>query len=234
MWIRVWYLNHNPQLILTYYLNTIEKLEHIPMVTQSDPSTENYGITNAHTMLHQMYDLALQGTLQHCWMWTKKNFTPGFETLLDEGVESGWYDSDNTLQVCAFSMIFRWVFIPWLQCELDRYFHMVTVKQDAIDHICNLYCSAQVSAIVRSLTDVTDLDKEPLPLLENQKDLFFMEILMVLTTWVVFMADKVLLDELAELDEPSAHLLPTAPIVEEEGLVIMGFSDEEDNDETYD
>jgi hypothetical protein len=59
-----------------------------------------------------MYDLALQGTLQHRWMRMKKNvkleitwsqlqcqFTPGFEMLLDEGVENGWYDSDNTLQV---------------------------------------------------------------------------------------------------------------------------------------
>jgi hypothetical protein len=84
----------------------------MPLVTQSDPGTENYGIANAHTMLCQMYDPALQGTLQHRWMRTKKNvkpeitwsqlrrrFTPGFETLLDEGVENGWYDSDNTLQV---------------------------------------------------------------------------------------------------------------------------------------
>ncbi|KAG2080493.1 hypothetical protein BD769DRAFT_1684951 [Suillus cothurnatus] len=130
MWIRVWHSNRNPQLILSYYLDTIEKLGHIPMITQSDPGSENYGIANAHTMLRQMYDPSLQGTLQHRWMRSKKNvmpeiawsqlrrcFTPGYETLLDEGVESGWYDSDNVLQV----MVFRWVFIPWLQCELDRY-----------------------------------------------------------------------------------------------------------------
>ncbi|KAG2146989.1 hypothetical protein BD769DRAFT_1660167 [Suillus cothurnatus] len=130
MWIRVWHSNRNPQLILSYYLDTIEKLGHIPMITQSDPGSENYGIANAHTMLRQMYDPSLQGTLQHRWMCSKKNvmpeiawsqlrrrFTPGYETLLDEGVESGWYDSDNVLQV----MVFRWVFIPWLQCELDRY-----------------------------------------------------------------------------------------------------------------
>lgn len=102
----------------------------IPMITQSDPGSENYGIANAHTMLRQMYDSSLHGTLQHRWMRTKKNvmpeiawsqlrrrFTPGFESLLDEGVVSGWYDIDNVLQV----MVFRWVFIPWLQCELDRY-----------------------------------------------------------------------------------------------------------------
>ncbi|KAG1864859.1 hypothetical protein F4604DRAFT_1586377, partial [Suillus subluteus] len=47
----------------------------------------------------------------------RRQFTPGYESLLDKGVESGWYNSDNVLQV----MVFRWVFIPWLQCELDRY-----------------------------------------------------------------------------------------------------------------
>jgi hypothetical protein len=85
------------------------------MVTQSDPGSENYGITNVHTMLRQLYDPSLQGTLQHRWMRTKKNvmpeiawsqlrhrFAPGYETLFDEGIESGWYDSDNVLQVMVF------------------------------------------------------------------------------------------------------------------------------------
>ncbi|KAG2134218.1 hypothetical protein BD769DRAFT_1385810 [Suillus cothurnatus] len=130
MWMRVWHSNHNPQLILTYYLETIQELGHMPMVTQSDPGSENFGIANAHTMLRQWHDPMLEGTLQHRWMRTKKNvmpeitwsqlrrrFTPGFETYLDHGVESGWYDFDNTLQ----RLIFRWVFIPWLQRELDGY-----------------------------------------------------------------------------------------------------------------
>ncbi|KAG1853232.1 hypothetical protein C8R48DRAFT_675899 [Suillus tomentosus] len=102
----------------------------MPMVTQSDPGSENFGIANAHTMLRQWHDPTLQGTLQHRWMRTKKNvmpeitwsqlrrrFTPGFETYLDRGVQSGWYDCSNTLQ----RLIFRWVFIPWLQRELDGY-----------------------------------------------------------------------------------------------------------------
>ncbi|KAG1786733.1 uncharacterized protein HD556DRAFT_1449391 [Suillus plorans] len=125
MWMRVWHLNHNPQLILTYYLNTVEKLGYIPMVAQSDPGSENYGIAN------------------HRWMRTKKNimpeiawsqlcrrFVPGYETLFDEGVVSGWYDSDNVLQV----MVFRWVFIPWLQCELDRYQDCVNNTAKRRDH----------------------------------------------------------------------------------------------------
>ncbi|KAG2112122.1 hypothetical protein BD769DRAFT_1689849 [Suillus cothurnatus] len=130
MWMRVWHSNRNPQLILSYYLDTVEMLGHMPMVTQSDPGSENYGIANGHTMLRQWHDPALQGSLQHRWMRSKKNvmpeitwsqmrrhFTPGFETLLDRGVTSGWYDTNNTLQL----MIFHWVFIPWLQRELDAY-----------------------------------------------------------------------------------------------------------------
>ncbi|KAJ8584139.1 hypothetical protein M405DRAFT_915675 [Rhizopogon salebrosus TDB-379] len=130
MWIRVWHSNRNPQLILSYYLDTIEELGHMPLITQSDLGTENYGIANAQTLLRQHYDPNLQGTLQHRWMRTKKNvmpeitwsqlrrrFTPGFETLLDQGVNEGWYDAGNTLQ----NMVFRWVFIPWLQQELDAY-----------------------------------------------------------------------------------------------------------------
>ncbi|KAG2033711.1 hypothetical protein BDR03DRAFT_871518, partial [Suillus americanus] len=114
-----------------------------PMVTQSDPGSENFGITNAHTMLHQWHDPTLEGTLQHCWMHTKKNvmpeitwsqlcrqFTPGFETYLDHGVESGWYDFDNTLQ----HLIFQWVFIPWLQRKLDGYKDCINNTAKRHDH----------------------------------------------------------------------------------------------------
>ncbi|KAG1775468.1 hypothetical protein EV702DRAFT_929605, partial [Suillus placidus] len=90
----------------------------------------NNGIANGHTLLRQWHDPALQGMLQHRWMRTRKNvmpeitwsqlrrrFTPGFENLLDAGVHNGWYDAGNTLQI----MIFRWIFIPWLQTELNAY-----------------------------------------------------------------------------------------------------------------
>ncbi|KAG1772923.1 hypothetical protein EV702DRAFT_1245552 [Suillus placidus] len=98
MWMRIWHSNKNPQLILSYYLDTLTELGHMPLVTQSDLGTENFGIANAHTLLRQWHDPALQGTLQHRWMRTKKNvvpeitwsqlrhrFTPGFENLLDTG-----------------------------------------------------------------------------------------------------------------------------------------------------
>ncbi|KIK74604.1 hypothetical protein PAXRUDRAFT_95637, partial [Paxillus rubicundulus Ve08.2h10] len=51
------------------------------------------------------------------WSQLRCRFTPGFENLLDLGVNSGFYDTNNTLQV----MVFHWVFMPWLQQELDAY-----------------------------------------------------------------------------------------------------------------
>ncbi|KAI6037299.1 hypothetical protein BKA83DRAFT_4486298 [Pisolithus microcarpus] len=130
LWIHIWHSNRNPQLILTYYLDVVEEFGFIPLITQSDPGSENFGIANAQTMLCQWHNHTLEGTLQHRWMRSRKNikpeimwsqlcqrFTPGFETLLEDGVHQGWYDIDNTLQL----MIFRWIFIPWLQAELDAY-----------------------------------------------------------------------------------------------------------------
>ncbi|KAG2158087.1 uncharacterized protein EDB93DRAFT_1100864 [Suillus bovinus] len=200
----------------------------IPMVTQSDSDTENHGIANAHTMLHQMYDLALQGTLQYYWMRTKKNvkpeiawsqlrcwFTPGFETLLD---------ITDQLVILGRPSITRqsvWTIYLDLLHSIQRF--------------------EQLPAAISSLTDTTDLDEGALPLLNNQRDLFFHEDIDgtyymggVHGGQGLDMSDHRRLDELAKLDEPGAHLLPTAPIIEEEGLVIAEFSDEEDNEDTYD
>ncbi|KAI6010306.1 hypothetical protein BKA83DRAFT_4132816 [Pisolithus microcarpus] len=68
LWIRIWHSNRNPQLILSYYLDVVEELGFIPLVMQSDPGSENFGIANAQTMLWQWHDSALEGTLQHWWM----------------------------------------------------------------------------------------------------------------------------------------------------------------------
>ncbi|KAL4064534.1 hypothetical protein J3A83DRAFT_4361015 [Scleroderma citrinum] len=123
----IWHSNHNPQLILSYYLETGE--------IQSDLGTENFGIANAQTMLCQMHDPNLEGFVQHRWMHIKKNikteivwsqfqhqFTPGFEALLEKGMDSGWYDPDNTLQLMR-------LFIPWLQQEMNNYVHHINNTQ---------------------------------------------------------------------------------------------------------
>ncbi|KAI6038016.1 hypothetical protein EDC04DRAFT_2868507 [Pisolithus marmoratus] len=133
LWIQVWHLNHNPQLILMYFLDIVEELD-IPLVTQSDPGTENFGIANAQSMLCQWHDPELVSMLQHRWMQHKKNitpeimwsqlwchFTPGFETILKHGVKEGW-------------LVFCWLFIPWLQKELMGYQDHVNNTAKQHDH----------------------------------------------------------------------------------------------------
>ncbi|KAG2125170.1 hypothetical protein DEU56DRAFT_759413 [Suillus clintonianus] len=101
MWIRVWHSNQNPQLILSYYLDTIEALGHMPM--------------------HRWMRSKKNVMPEIAWSQLRRRFTPGFENLLDYGVNSGWYDSSNTREL----MVFRWVFIPWLQQELDAYWEHI-------------------------------------------------------------------------------------------------------------
>ena len=83
----------------------------IPMITQSDPGSENYGIVNGHTYLRRWHDPNLMGTLQHRWMRQKKNvvpeirwsqlrrqWSPGFENVLDRGLHEDWYNSVDPIQ----------------------------------------------------------------------------------------------------------------------------------------
>ncbi|KZT61204.1 hypothetical protein CALCODRAFT_412994, partial [Calocera cornea HHB12733] len=130
LWIRVWKGNRNPALICTYYLKCVEELGVMPLVTQSDLGKENYGIAKAHTALHHYHDPNLVGTIQHRWMRNRKNikpeiawsqlrrrFTPGFEDLLEHGVAQGWYNALDP----THRYVFWWVFVPFLQAELDKW-----------------------------------------------------------------------------------------------------------------
>ncbi|KAJ7790095.1 hypothetical protein B0H14DRAFT_3571076 [Mycena olivaceomarginata] len=133
-WLKIWWTNSNPCLILSYYLDTVEESGHMPLVSQSDPGVENFGVANGHTLLHHWHNPSLEGTLQHRWMNEKKNvipeigwsqlrrhWTPGFEDILDIGVNNG-------------CLIFRWVFLPWLQKELDLYRDRVNNTAKRADH----------------------------------------------------------------------------------------------------
>ncbi|KAF8492109.1 hypothetical protein JB92DRAFT_3147563 [Gautieria morchelliformis] len=135
LWMKVWWTNKNPRLILHYYLEQASRIGGIPMVTQSDPGSENYGVANAHTTLRHMLDPSLEGTRQHRWMrkhnnvkpeisWSqlRRRFTPGFEDLLEQGVQSGLYDPDNRLDAMDFK---------------------VGVTQDAIEDIRAYYAPSQ-------------------------------------------------------------------------------------------
>ena len=103
------------------------------MITQSDPGTENYGIANGHTYLRQWHDPNLTGTLQHRWMRQKKNvvpeirwsqmrrrWSPGFENVLDLGLNEDWYNSEDPIQLLE-NQIFKETSAYNLFC-LDCYF----------------------------------------------------------------------------------------------------------------
>ena len=167
LWMKVWHSNCNPQLILSYYIEVVEALQHkcaiwmhpfwadsptlsdIPMVTQSDPGTENFDIANAQTLLLQMHDPTLEGFVQHRWMRTKKTSSrklPGHNSdggsaqasrhfLRQVWMKVGMTPTTPyscefctcllTLEVIAsvnnHRMVFHWVFIPWLQVELNSW-----------------------------------------------------------------------------------------------------------------
>jgi hypothetical protein len=83
----------------------------VPIITQSDPGVENFGVANTQTVVRQTLDPTLCGTMQHRfakghnnilseikWSVFRRDFSPGFEDLLEYGVQQGWYDVDDTLE----------------------------------------------------------------------------------------------------------------------------------------
>ncbi|KAJ6504315.1 hypothetical protein C8R47DRAFT_968620 [Mycena vitilis] len=128
-WLRIWWTNRNPRLITSYYLNACREVGGIPLITQSDPGSENYGVANCQTVTRQRLDPTLRGTLQHRWMnknamnikpeaaWSllRRFFTMGFEDKLEENERL--LDMNDPLQ----KLLFRWLAIPMLQKELDVY-----------------------------------------------------------------------------------------------------------------
>ncbi|KAH7919661.1 hypothetical protein BV22DRAFT_1022606, partial [Leucogyrophana mollusca] len=131
-WVKIWRANRNPRLIARYYLEAVRKLGGVPLVTQSDPGTENNSVANLHTLIRHRLDPSLTDTLQHRWMrknmnikaecgWSqiRRHFTPGFEDILDHGVNEGLYVPDDPLH----RLIFLWLAIPWMQKEIDHWVH---------------------------------------------------------------------------------------------------------------
>ncbi|EGO29143.1 hypothetical protein SERLADRAFT_405248 [Serpula lacrymans var. lacrymans S7.9] len=111
LWLKVWWTNRNPRLICGWYCDTVPKLGGMPLVTQSDPGSENNGIANGHTLLRHLQDPSLERTLQHkfkgshrnikpeiFWNQLRRRWSPGFERLLDYGLNEGLYNPDNPLQ----------------------------------------------------------------------------------------------------------------------------------------
>ncbi|KIJ51692.1 hypothetical protein M422DRAFT_157804, partial [Sphaerobolus stellatus SS14] len=64
LWLKVWWIVKNPHLIIKYFLELMVNLTGCPLITQSDPGSENYGIANAQTIIHLIADSVLAGTSQ--------------------------------------------------------------------------------------------------------------------------------------------------------------------------
>lgn len=90
----------------------------------------------------QLLNPELKVTIQHRWKRKSENvksagtwgglrrrWSPGFEILLDEGLSSDIFHREVYDEV----MVFRWLFIPWLQTELDswkNYFNTTPKRAD--------------------------------------------------------------------------------------------------------
>ena len=92
----------------------------MPLLTQSDPGTENFGIANAQTVLRHRHDETLSQTLQHQFRGNKGNikpeiawrrlrycWSPGFERILQDGVDSGLYDPNEPLERYDSHLIYK-------------------------------------------------------------------------------------------------------------------------------
>ncbi|KAG1742101.1 hypothetical protein EDB19DRAFT_1827762 [Suillus lakei] len=93
----------------------------MPMVTQSDPGSENYGIANAHTMLHtsglwchfQLWELdAYQDCVNNTRKWQDRN------KILPHGTPNIIYQSPENFSVLDFK---------------------IKVECEALDHVRDLY-----------------------------------------------------------------------------------------------
>ena len=103
----------------------------------------------AQTALRHCMEPSLNGSIQHRWYRKHGNIKPeihwsvfrrdwavGFQALLDRGVDEGYYDIGDPLDryvrlrimkiliiFFIFSLVFRFIFIPFIQQEVDAWVH---------------------------------------------------------------------------------------------------------------
>jgi len=143
LWLVIWWTNSNPKFVARQYFRAAKTFGGIPLLTQSDMGTENYGVAYSQTNIRHCLDPTLRGTLQHNWMsghrnikpeaswWRLRNsWTPGFEDMLERGVVEQWYNPENIID----SLVFRWLAIPFLQRELDSYVHLHNTTARRANH----------------------------------------------------------------------------------------------------
>ncbi|KAH7870716.1 uncharacterized protein C8R40DRAFT_1056282, partial [Lentinula edodes] len=129
-WFRVWWSNRNPKVTSKYFLDSSRERGGVPLVSQSDPGSENYGPANCQTAIRHRLDPSLQNTRQHRWknhtqnvkpesVWSqmRRNFFPGIENVLERGVINGLFDINNPLE----KLTLRFLAIPMIQALCDSY-----------------------------------------------------------------------------------------------------------------
>jgi len=112
-------------LLLLHYYGTCGPYTGAPCVTQSDLGTENFNVAYAHTHIRHALNPTLAGSIQHqwkrghtnirpeqMWSWFCKMWVPGFEKLLQTGIQKHWYDMVNIGDRCvgllsAFCMLIK-------------------------------------------------------------------------------------------------------------------------------
>ncbi|KAI9459395.1 hypothetical protein BJY52DRAFT_1223027 [Lactarius psammicola] len=94
------------QMLLTHGARSIGG---IPLITQSDPGTETIDGSSKHGNIKPEIH----------WSVFRRDWAVGFQALLDEWVDSGYYDIRDPLEC----LVFRFVFIPFIQREVDAWVH---------------------------------------------------------------------------------------------------------------
>ncbi|TFK63731.1 hypothetical protein BDN72DRAFT_861880 [Pluteus cervinus] len=54
--MKIWWTNKNPRLVAKFFLDAVKESNATPMITQSDPGSENFGVANIQTTLRHMLD----------------------------------------------------------------------------------------------------------------------------------------------------------------------------------
>lgn len=84
----------------------------MPLLTFSDPRSENFGVANAQSTLRQMLDPSLAGSMQHKWMRRHSNIkpeilwsqfraraAPQLESRMQEGIDKDWYNPHHNIEM---------------------------------------------------------------------------------------------------------------------------------------
>ncbi|KAJ7037131.1 hypothetical protein C8F04DRAFT_1180848 [Mycena alexandri] len=132
LWLSIWWTNRNPRLITSYFLRGCRRAGGIPLITQSDLGSENYGYRQLpdhhaaaprpHAPGHPAASLDEQESYERqaggCLVSPEAPFHQSrMKISFDAGVSRGLLNILNPLE----KLVFRWLAVPWIQKELDEY-----------------------------------------------------------------------------------------------------------------